>query len=94
MLRFRYILQPKLPHNIKYGLKELLIFGSVMTYINSKEDILKSGNRKDLNFGEDIEFLGRQKISTTFPLIIGKNEDVITSNLIGKEKNDTLNFRR
>jgi hypothetical protein len=75
-------------------LKELLIFGSVMTYINSKEDILKSRNRKDLNFGEDIEFLGRQKISTTFPLIIGKNEDVITSNLIGKEKNDTLNFRR
>ena len=75
-------------HNtIKYGLKELLIFGSVMTYINSKEDILKSGNWKDLNFGEDIEFLSRQKISITFPLIIGKNEDVTTSNLyIEREK--------
>jgi hypothetical protein len=44
-------------------LKELLILGPVMTCINSKEDILKSVNWKNLKFGEDIEFLSKQKIS-------------------------------
>ncbi|MUN28522.1 glycosyltransferase [Sulfuracidifex metallicus] len=72
---------------IKSGLKELFIVGPVMSYINSKEDILKPGNWRDLNFGEDIEFLSRQNISITFPLIIGKNEDVTTKNLyIEREK--------
>jgi len=59
-----------------------------MTYINLKN--LKSGNWKDLNIGEDIEFLSRQKISITFSLIIGKNEDATTSNLYKERK--TPNF--
>ncbi|ACR41590.1 glycosyltransferase family 2 protein [Saccharolobus islandicus] len=77
---------------IKSGLKELFIFGPVMSYINSKEDILKTGNWRDLNFGEDIEFLSRQNISITFPLIIGKNEDVATKNLYIEREKRYSNF--
>ena len=72
---------------LKSGLKELLVFGPILTYVQTKEEILRFGNWPDLNFGEDIEFLSRQQISLTFPLIIGQNEEVEVKNLfIEREK--------
>ena len=72
---------------LKSGLKELLVFGPILTYVQTKEEILRFGNWSDLNLGEDIEFLSRQKISLTFPLIIGQNEEVEVKNLfIEREK--------
>lgn len=72
---------------LKSGLKELLVFGPILTYVQTKEEILRLGNWPDLNFGEDIEFLSRQQISLTFPLIIGQNEEVEVKNLfIEREK--------
>ncbi|ARM76130.1 glycosyltransferase [Acidianus manzaensis] len=79
---------------IKSGLKELLILGPMMSYIQSKDQILKIGNWKNLNYGEDIEFLSRQKISITFPLIIGENQEIKAKNLyIERERRYTKLWR-
>ncbi|BBG23191.1 hypothetical protein IC006_0475 [Sulfuracidifex tepidarius] len=72
---------------IKSGLKELLLFGPTMTFIQSKGEVIKTGSWRDLNYGEDIEFLSRQKISITFPLFIGRNEEIGIKDLhIEREK--------
>lgn len=66
---------------VKLALNGLLLFGPILSYINVKEEILKRGNWRNLNYGEDIEFLSRQQISITFPLIIGSNEEVRNNGL-------------
>ncbi|XDF44296.1 glycosyltransferase [Saccharolobus solfataricus] len=66
---------------VNLALNGLLLFGPILSYINVKEEILKRGNWRNLNYGEDIEFLSRQQISITFPLIIGSNEEVRNNGL-------------
>lgn len=48
----------------------VLILGPQLSFIGRKE---KVGNWSSLNYGEDIEFLSRQDIKVTLPVIIGEN---------------------
>jgi len=58
---------------VKSGIKNASILGEAMTFIGIKEEIISRGNWKDLNSGEDWEFLSRMKIQYGLPIILGKN---------------------
>ncbi|WP_162568924.1 glycosyltransferase [Acidianus sulfidivorans] len=62
-------------HKILKSDKTRIFLGvSQLTYIGNKEEILKYGGWKNYNVTEDFEFLVRQKIDISYPVIIGKNQ--------------------